>query len=132
MGEFSYMCKKCKTSIRASERCILFLIEDSKIIDIQNGVYSNAGYCEEHAGEDGMESWCMSWSGVHSLMFRKDKHNGIGAYHESCWNGELPTIRSNDDPEQGWQDTRDRFLERKDISKYLTDKLRGLLFLNGL
>ena len=100
------MCKKCGTSIRANgERCIIFLLKNGEIQQIQRGKYDNYGCCEEHLRPDlshNGESWHMGWVEACGLHFSPDDTNGFAVYHEACWKGELPIRRSKDDPEQGW------------------------------
>ncbi len=43
-----------------------------------------------------------AWSKVCDLMFSKNPANGIAAIHSKCFTGEVPTTKSDDDPNQGW------------------------------
>lgn len=43
------------------------------------------------------------WGRVCDLMFSNNRSNGIAAVHTKCQvEGKIPTIRSDDDPNQGW------------------------------
>lgn len=44
------------------------------------------------------------WHKVCDLMYDSDISNGIAAIHTKCYHGVLPTVRSEDDPNQGWGD----------------------------
>jgi len=104
MGCFSFKCKKCGRPINSSSsrghRCILFLLKDGEIIEQMQGEYDSYGRVFDEDGDS--IQWSMEWSDVCNLMFKKDKSNGIAAFHEKCFKGIDPTERSEDDPNQGW------------------------------
>ena len=77
----------------------------------------------------------------------QDFSNGIAVFHEECYNGEIPTLRSQSDPNQGWGDdddeeclTRDTEGEGKEYSSprvipgydvekdLMTEKIRSRLW----
>lgn len=112
MGCFSFMCKKCKTSVRSTsmvgENVHLFLLKDGVVVEQMEGGYDSYGRVFDANG-DSIE-WKMPWSEVCDLMFHPDDSNGIAAIHTRCYNGAIPTKRSDGDPEQGWQKVRKKHL----------------------
>jgi len=104
MGCFSFMCQGCGKPINSSsfrgERCILFLLKDGQVIESMQGEYDSYGRVFDE--EPKSINWNMEWSDVCDLMFNKDNSNGIAALHEDCFDGTVPTKRSEDDPDQGW------------------------------
>ena len=112
MGCFSFICKECGEPIKSSsfrgERCILYLIQDGLVIESMQGEYDSYGRVFDENG-DSIKWKLLPWSGVCDLMFNKDKHNGIAAIHEECFDGIVPNKRSDGDPDQGWGD----FIEPK-------------------
>lgn len=52
-----------------------------------------------------------AWSDVCKLMFSDDITDGIAAFHDYCYEGETPTVMSQNDPNQGWgEDNEDSLL----------------------
>lgn len=123
MGCFSFKCQKCGRGIKSSsfsgEQCHLFLLQDGKIIQQMSGEYDSYGRVfidgtqdptVKHALRDS-QRWQKikdndrdAWSDVCDLMFSDDISNGIAAFHKCCYDDVLPTIRSANDPNQGWGD----------------------------
>jgi hypothetical protein len=44
----------------------------------------------------------MDWHDVCDLMFHSDESNGIAVILEKYFTGNIPTTRSEGDPDQGW------------------------------
>lgn len=122
MGCFSFMCLGCNQPINSSsfrgERCILFLLKNGSIIEKMQGEYDSYGRVFDENGKS-IEWKSYPWSHISDLkdfiypegeegitvcdlMFRKERNNGIAAYHEECYNGGPVIERSLDDPDQGW------------------------------
>lgn len=104
MGCFSFICKKCNKAILSNsfrgEPVELFLLKDGEVIESMSGEYDSYG----RVFNKNMKSiaWKMDWDKVCDLMFDENKGNGIAAIHTRCFDGEIPTTRSEDDPNQGW------------------------------
>lgn len=48
--------------------------------------------------------WQTPWGTVCDLMFSNSERNGIAAVLECYFDGVIPTVRSEGDPDQGWGD----------------------------
>ena len=127
MGCFSFKCQKCGRGIQSSsfsgQRCKLFLLKDGEVIQQMEGEYDSSGRTfidgtqSKEVKHDLRESheWQKvfpdndrdAWSDVCNLMFSEEFGNGIAAFHEECYSGEIPTVRSQSDPNQGWGDDDD-------------------------
>jgi len=116
MGCFSFICKECDRPVLSTsftgQEVELFLLENGKVLQHMSGQYNSYGcvFIEgtqrsdvEHELKDSVK-WNLDWSGCCELMFDNDKSNGIAAIHTKCWQGDTPTTRSEDDPNQGWGD----------------------------
>ena len=126
MGCFSFICPECGKGIRSTsfsgEHCKLFLLKEGKVIQEMEGQYNSYGsvFIEGSQRPDVkhklMESkeWNNptpevpykrfedAWSRVCRLMSSENSHdNGIAAVHTKCFKS-VPTVRSADDPNQGW------------------------------
>ena len=106
MGCFSFLCKESgkpanSTSFDGSP-CRLFLLEDGKVIEEMHGNYDSYGRVFDENGES--FKWNMKWSEVCNLMFSDDETYGIALVLDKYWTGNIPTTRSEDDPNQGWGD----------------------------
>ena len=99
MGCFSFMCQKCEKPINSDsftgELVELFLLKEGKVLEHLSGTYNSYGNTFE-------KKWDMPWSDVCDLMFSKYNSNGIATIHSRCYDKSMPTIRSEDDPDQGW------------------------------
>jgi hypothetical protein len=104
MGCFSFMCQKCEEAILSNsftgQPVKLFLLKDGEIIEQMEGEYDSYGRVFDE-NKKSIE-WEMDWLDVCSLMFNKERGNGIAAIHSKCYKDEIPSERSNDDPNQGW------------------------------
>ena len=104
MGCFSFICQVCGQPILSNsfrgERVRLFLLENGKIIEEMEGEYDSYG----RVFDDNSESikWTNEWNKVCDLMFNPKKENGIAAIHTKCSKTLIPTVKSNSDPNQGW------------------------------
>ena len=141
MGCFSFLCKKCGKGIQSTSfsghKCNLFLLKDGKVIQKMSGEYDSYGRVFKDGTQNPdvkhdlreSEYWKSpidpekdenkSWSDVCDLLFDDDKSNGIAAYHQACYEGEVPTTRSYDDPNQGWGE------DGEDFADLSTDKYSG-------
>ena len=114
MGCFSFKCKESGKAVASSsfdgDAVRLYLLKDGKVIEEMRGHYDSYGRVfgtEKDPKDTSMTDttsfeWKMKWGEVCDLMFDPDKSNGIAAVLECYFTGEIPTTRSEDDPDQGW------------------------------
>ena len=120
MGCFSFLCKvsgkpALSTSFGGSA-CKLYLLKEGKVVEMMHGNYDSYGRVFKnelrkdvpHELYDSFE-WKMRWEDVCNLMFDNDESNGIALVLDLYDNGEIPTTRSEDDPNQGWGDEGELF-----------------------
>lgn len=106
MGCFSYLCQICGKPINSdSERgqmCNLFLLRNGKVVEAMEGEYDSYGRVFDEEGNS--IKWNTPWNDVVDLHFSSNIGNGIAAFHHNCFKGinQIPSQRSQDDPEQGW------------------------------
>jgi hypothetical protein len=130
MGCSSWKCQECGRGVKSSsfsgEQVHLFLLKEGKIIQQMTGEYNSYGSVfidnTQHPGvkhelrdsrdwnDPDPDSDLKSkdherdvWHRVCDLMFSDDITNGIAAIHVACFK-KSPTVRSVDDPNQGWGD----------------------------
>lgn len=106
MGCFSFICKESGLPVASSsfdgDACRLYLLKDGKVIEEMRGHYDSYGRVfTDSTYEDSFE-WKMDWSEVCDLMFDNDESNGIAVILEKYFTGNIPTTRSEGDPDQGW------------------------------
>jgi hypothetical protein len=113
MGCFSFMCnvsgKPGLSSSFNGSPVYLFLLKDGKVIEEMYGNYDSYGrvFKNEIRGDvphelyDSFE-WKMDWNKVCDLMFSDNSGDGIALILAEHYNGVHPTVRSDDDPNQGW------------------------------
>ena len=106
MGCFSFICKESGLPVASSsfdgDACRLYLLKDGKVIEEMRGHYDSYGRVfTDSTYEDSFE-WKMDWSEVCDLMFDNDESNGIAVILEKYFTGNIPTTRSEGDPNQGW------------------------------
>ena len=114
MGCFSFICKECGKPILSNsftgQKTWLFLLREGHVVEKMEGEYDSYGGVFAPDSSSSVK-WTMPWSRfdageeeehVCSLMFSKNLQNGIAAVHSKCFKGEIPTTRSEDDPNQGW------------------------------
>ena len=106
MGCFSFICKESGLPVASSsfdgDACRLYLLKDGKVIEEMRGHYDSYGRVfTDSTYEDSFE-WKMDWHAVCDLMFDKDESNGIAVILEKYFTGNIPTTRSEGDPDQGW------------------------------
>ena len=105
MGCFSFICKESGLPVASSsfdgDACRLYLLKDGKVIEEMRGHYDSYGRVFKKGLEDSFE-WKMDWSEVCDLMFDEDESNGIAVILEKYFTGNIPTTRSEGDPNQGW------------------------------
>ena len=104
MGCFSFLCKETNESILSSsfsgDAVHLFLLKDGKVIEKMYGNYDSYGGVFDGGG-DSFE-WTTEWCEVCNLMFDEEHNNGIAAILDVAFTGQIPTTRSEADPNQGW------------------------------
>ena len=106
MGCFSFICKESGLPVASSsfdgDACRLYLLKNGKVIEEMRGHYDSYGRVfTDSTYEDSFE-WNMDWHEVCDLMFDKDESNGIAVILEKYFEGNIPTTRSEGDPNQGW------------------------------
>ena len=106
MGCFSFICKESGLPVASSsfdgDACRLYLLKDGKVIEEMRGHYDSYGRVfTDSTYEDSFE-WKMDWHEVCDLMFDEDESNGIAVILEKYFDGNIPTTRSEGDPNQGW------------------------------
>jgi len=103
MGCFSFICQKCGKGINSSghtgENVRLSLLEKGKVIEEMQGQYDSYGQVLDKDGKS--IEWKKSWDEVCDLMFEGNRGSGISATHVFC-KPDVPTEKSEDDPDQGW------------------------------
>jgi hypothetical protein len=120
VGCFSFLCKESgKAALSTSSDgspCRLFLLEGGHVIEEMHGNYDSYGRVftnklrtDVHHELRESFQWTMDWSDVCDLMQSSSPTNGIAMVLDEYWTGEVPTTRSEDDPDQGWGE-EDEFL----------------------
>lgn len=104
MGCFSFKCKESGKAVASSsfdgDAVRMYLLKNGKIIEEMRGHYDSYGRVFNSSGDS--FHWDTPWFEVCDLMFDKDESNGIAVILEKYFKGNVPTTRSEDDPNQGW------------------------------
>ena len=107
MGCFSFICKESGLPVASSsfdgDACRLYLLKNGKVIEEMHGHYDSYGRVFKKNNDESFE-WKMDWHEACELMFDKDESNGIAVVLEKYFTGNIPTTRSEQDPDQGWGD----------------------------
>lgn len=117
MGCFSFICAECGEPINSTsfdgEYVHLFLLEDGFPREHMYGKYDSYGRVFKDDGCSESLQWKLDWDGVCDLMFNDNPRSGIAVVHGKCFNGgeNVPHMKSEDDPEQGWGDLKYDCLE---------------------
>ena len=108
MGCFSFICKESGLPVASSsfdgDACRLYLLKNGKVIEEMHGHYDSYGRVFKKNNDESFE-WKMDWDEACELMFDKDESNGIAVVLEKYFTGNIPTTRSEQDPDQGWGDS---------------------------
>ncbi len=106
MGCFSFICKESGLPVASSsfngDACRMYLLKNGKVIEEMHGHYDSYGRVFKDSTYDDSFEWKMDWHTVCDLMFDKDESNGIAVILEKYFTGNIPTTRSESDPDQGW------------------------------
>jgi hypothetical protein len=106
MGCFSFICKESGLPVASSsfdgDACRLYLLKDGKVIEEMRGHYDSYGRVFTDSTYENSFEWKMDWHDVCDLMFHPDESNGIAVILEKYFTGNIPTTRSEGDPDQGW------------------------------
>jgi hypothetical protein len=106
MGCFSFICKESGLSVASSsfdgDAVRMYLLKDGKVIEEMRGHYDSYGRVFTDSTYENSFEWNMDWHAVCDLMFDKDESNGIAVILEKYFTGNIPTTRSEGDPDQGW------------------------------
>ena len=98
MGCFSYICQECNRPVNSDsfigENCRIYRLAGGKVRQEMRGAYNSYG------SVFGSE-WDGDWSGHVETHFNDDPSSGFAIVHEKCFKS-IPTIVSDDDPDQGW------------------------------
>lgn len=108
MGCLSFKCKRTNMPALSSSfdgsACHMFLLKDGKVIEEMFGNYDSYGRVFDSKGES--FKWNLEWGKVCDLIFNEDKSNGIALIlTREPITTDIPTTRSEDDPNQGWGDS---------------------------
>ncbi len=105
MGCFSFICKESGLPVASSsfdgDAVRMYLLKDGKVIEEMRGHYDSYGRVF-HADKEDSFQWKMDWSEAVDLMFHPDESNGMAVILEKYFTGNIPTTRSEGDPDQGW------------------------------
>jgi len=106
MGCFSFICKESGLPVASDsfsgDAVRMYLLENGKVREEMHGqYYSYVRVYKDSKYEDSFE-WQMDWSKVCDLMFTKNEGDGIAVILEKYFTGNIPTTRSESDPNQGW------------------------------
>ena len=105
MGCFSFVCKESGLPVASDsfsgDAVRMYLLKGGKVLEEMRGHYDSYGRVFTADKEDSFE-WKMEWGEVCDLMFDKDESNGIAVILEKYFVGNIPTTRSEGDPDQGW------------------------------
>ena len=105
MGCFSFICKESGLPVASSsfdgDACRMYLLRDGKLIEEMRGHYDSYGRVFTADKEDSFQ-WSLKWGDVCDLMFTKNEGDGIAVILEQYFTGNIPTTRSESDPNQGW------------------------------
>lgn len=100
MGCFSYICPKCGKGINSSslhgENVKISLLIKGRVVEEMQGPYDSYGRVFDYEWES------KPWGELVDLHFGKDPSSGFAVVHVACDDGTVPTTRSDDDPDQGW------------------------------
>jgi len=105
MGCFSFICKESGLPVASSsfngDAVRMYLLKDGKVLEEMRGHYDSYGRVFTADKEDSFK-WKMDWHKVCDLMFTKNEGDGIAVILEKYFTGNIPTTRSESDPNQGW------------------------------
>jgi hypothetical protein len=106
MGCFSFICKESGLPVASDsfsgDAVRLYLLKNGKVIEEMRGHYDSYGRVFKDRTYEYSFEWKMEWGMVCDLMFDKDESNGIAAVLEKYNTDNIPTTRSEGDPNQGW------------------------------
>ena len=104
MGCFSFLCVESGKAVASSsfdgDAVRMYLLKNGNVIEEMRGHYDSYG--RVFNGNGGSFLWDTPWGEVCDLMFDKDESNGIAVILEKYFKGNIPTTRSESDPNQGW------------------------------
>ena len=105
MGCFSFICKESGLPVASSsfdgDAVRMYLLKNGKVLEEMRGHYDSYGRVFTADKEDSFQ-WKMDWSEAVDLMFHPDESNGMAVILEQYFTGNIPTTRSEGDPNQGW------------------------------
>ena len=108
MGCFSFVCKESGLPVASNsfsgDAVRMYLLVDGVVVEEMRGHYDSYGRVFTKDKEDSFQ-WKMEWGNVVDLMFHPDERNGMAVVLEKYYREDnIPTIRSEGDPNQGWGD----------------------------
>jgi hypothetical protein len=105
MGCFSFVCKESGLPVASSsfdgDAVRMYLLKDGEVIEEMRGHYDSYGRVFTKDKEDSFQ-WNLEWGKVVDLMFTPNEGDGMAVILEKYFNGNIPTTRSESDPNQGW------------------------------
>ena len=106
MGCFSFVCKESGLPVASDsfsgDAVRMYLLKNGKVLEEMRGHYDSYGRVFKDSKCDDSFEWQMDWHKVCDLMFDKNESNGIAVILEKHFTGNIPTTRSDGDPDQGW------------------------------
>lgn len=104
MGCFSYRCNECGAGVRSDhtlrEPCTIFRLEKGVVVEQMTGAYDSYGRVLDSEGKS--IEWKLDWQECVENHFNSDESTGFAIVHTRCNTGVIPTVISDDDPNQGW------------------------------
>lgn len=104
MGCFSYICKNTGKAVTSSsfdgDAVYMFRLEAGEVKEIMYGHYDSYGRVFDKNGDS--FQWDKDWGECVDDHFGPDESYGFAVVLASAYKDELPTTRSEDDPDQGW------------------------------
>jgi hypothetical protein len=106
MGCFSFVCKESGLPVASDsfsgDAVRMYLLKNGELIEEMRGHYDSYGRVFSDTEYANSFEWHLPWSEVCDLMFTKNEGDGIAVVLEKYFNGNIPTTRSESDPNQGW------------------------------
>jgi hypothetical protein len=106
MGCFSFICKESGLPVASDsfsgDAVRMYLLENGKVREEMRGHYDSYGRVFKDSKYEDSFEWSLEWGKVCDLMFTKNEGDGIAVILEKYFTDNIPTTRSESDPNQGW------------------------------
>ena len=104
MGCFSYICKTTGRAVASDslsgDAVYMFRLEGGEVKEIMYGNYDSYGRVFDKDGNS--FTWDKDWGDCVDDHFNDNDDDGFAVVLVSHYDDELPTTKSDDDPNQGW------------------------------